>query len=464
MQFRDRLIHAWNAFTLTKPKNKQQYTEQHPNVVTSSSRLDRTPLRIGTERSIIASIYNRIAIDVASIEIRHARVDEDKRFQGEIKSNLNECLAVSANKDQTARAFLMDVVLSLFDEGVVAIVPIETNFDITKSNTYDVCSMRTGRITQWMPDHVRINVYNDNVGYREEITLPKSKVCIIENPLYQVMNEPNSTLQRLKHKLALMDATDDKQNSDKLNMIIQLPYGIKSESRMQQAEKRRKEVELQLTDSKYGVAYIDGTEKIIQLGHPLENRLIEQIEYFTNQLYAQLGLTPGVFDGTADEHQMLNYNNRTLEPIISAIVDEMNRKFLTKTARTQGQAILFFKDPFSLVTVSSLGDIVDSFTRNEVFSSNDFRAVLGYKPANNERAEQLINKNINPADAQSMIPGGAPQLADDDSQLPGDAVENQNDNLLDPDTMSKEELESYLKKLEAYDVELEELGKQVNDI
>lgn len=467
MKFTDRLVHAWNAFTLNSSKSKEVYRSQHPNVMTSSSRLDRTPIRVGTERSIIASIYNRIAIDVASIEIRHARIDEDKRFQGEIKSNLNECLSVSANKDQTTRAFLMDVVLSMFDEGTVAIVPVDTNFDITKSNTYDVCSMRTGKITQWMPDHVRVSVYNDNTGLREEITLPKSKVCIIENPLYQVMNEPNSTLQRLKHKLALMDATDDKQNSDKLNMIIQLPYSLKSESRQQQAEKRRKEVELQLTDSKYGVAYIDGTEKIIQLGHPIENRLIEQIEYFTNQLYAQLGLTPGVFDGTADEHQMLNYNNRTLEPIISAIVDEMNRKFLTKTARTQGQAIVFFKDPFSLITVSSLGDVVDSFIRNEVFSSNDVRAVLGYKPVNTDRAEQLINKNINPADAQSIMPGSMIPEVDANPEVLPDNIplneQNQNQNELDINDMNNQELESYLQKLEAYENELQELSRQVNE-
>ena len=462
MKFTDRLIHAWNAFSLNDRKSYNRYPINNPGGVTSSYRIDKTPLRVGTERSILASIYNRIAIDVAAIEIRHARIDADRRFQGEIKSSLNECLAISPNKDQTARAFLMDVVLSMFDEGYVAIVPIDTDIDITRSNSYNIESMRTGRITQWMPDEVRVEVYNDKVGRREELTMPKSKVCIIENPLYQVMNEPNSTLQRLKHKLALMDATDDRQNSDKLNMIIQLPYTIKSEARMQQAEKRRKEVELQLTDSKYGVAYIDGTEKIIQLGHPIENRLIEQIEYFTNQLYAQLGLTPEVFNGTADENAMLNYNNRTLEPIVSAIVDEMNRKFLTKTARTQGQAIVFFKDPFSLVTVGNLADIADSLTRNEVLSSNDIRAILGYKPVEGQRAEELVNKNINPVDA-GMIP---PEMMGSTSNEPvegslGDTT-NQNGEV-NQASMSKEELQAYLRELEAYQLELDELSKQVDE-
>ena len=361
MKFTDRLAHAWNAFMA---RDKDPGAMQAPvmsGTMTSSYRMDRTPLRIGTERSIIASIYNRIAIDVAAIEIRHARVNEDNSFQEVIKSGLNECLSISANKDQTARNFLMDVVLSLFDEGTVAIVPVDTTLDITKNNSYDIQSLRTGKITQWMPDHVRVEVYNDRRGIRSELVLPKDKVAIVENPLYQVMNEPNSTLQRLKHKLALLDATDDKQNSDKLNMIIQLPYTIKSQSRMEQAEERRKQVEMQLTDSKYGVAYIDGTEKIVQLGHPLENRLIEQIEYFTNQLYAQLGLTTEVFNGTADEQVMLNYNSRTVEPIVSAIVDEMHRKFLTKTARTQGQAILFFRNPFALTTVDNLASVADSF-------------------------------------------------------------------------------------------------------
>ena len=481
MKFTDRLAHAWNAFTSKEKNPSSQYSPKITQGMTSTYPLDRKPLRIGTERSILASVYNRIALDVAAIEIRHARVDQNGRFQEEIASNLNECLSVSANKDQTIRAFIMDVVLSMFEEGYVAIAPIDTTLDITKTNSYDIQSIRVGRIVQWMPDHVRLELYNDRTGHREELTYQKSKVCIIENPLYQVMNEPNSTLQRLKHKLALLDATDDKQNSDKLNMIIQLPYTIKTESRMQQAEERRKQVEMQLTDSKYGIAYIDGTEKIVQLGHPLENRLIEQIEYFTNQLYAQLGLTPAVFDGTADAQVMLNYNNRTIEPIVSAIVDEMHRKFLTKTARTQGQAIVFFRAPFSLVTVENLADMAEKLTRNEVLNSNEVRAILGYKPVDTQRAEELLNKNINPVanDPPMMMPNMMdpnmmnPDMANQptDQGIPMDNQNEEQDSTAIPgdtelqsyDKLSKEELQSYLEKLESYVVELDELDKQVDD-
>lgn len=461
MKFVDRLSHAWNAFTAKETsKSYYSYDKKFTSGMISSTRLERTPLRIGTERSILASIYNRIAIDVAAIEIRHARVDQNGRFQEEISSSLNECLSISANKDQTARSFFMDVVLSMFDEGNVAIVPIDTTIDITKSNSYDIQSLRTGKITAWMPDRVRVEVYNDRKGVREELDLPKDKVCLIENPLYQVMNEPNSTLQRLKHKLALLDSTDDKQNSDKLNMIIQLPYSIKSESRMEQAERRRKQVEMQLTDSKYGVAYVDGTEKIIQLGHPIENRLIEQITYFTDQLYAQLGLTPEVFNGTADAQVMLNYNNRTIEPIVSAIVDEMHRKFLTKTARTQGQAIVFFRAPFSLVTVENLAEMAEKLTRNEVLNSNEVRAILGYKPVDTQRAEELLNKNINPVmnDPSMMMPNGeAP---------PEETMMDQNENqevYQSYDQIPPDELEEYLKKLEAYQLELDEFDRQVDE-
>ena len=465
MKFTTRLAHAWNAFTANDKKPSMQYVRGQFPGVSSTYRMDKTPLRIGTERSILASIYNRIAIDVASIEVRHARVDENGRFQEEIHSNLNECLAVSPNKDQTARAFFMDVVLSMFDEGYVAIAPIDTTLDITKTNSYDIQSLRTGRIVQWMPDYVRLEIYNDQVGRREELTFPKDKVCIIENPLYQVMNEPNSTLQRLRHKLALLDATDDKQNSDKLNMIIQLPYTIRSEARMQQAEERRKQIELQLTDSKYGVAYIDGTEKIVQLGHPVENRLIEQIDYFTNQLYAQLGLTPEVFNGTADPQVMLNYNNRTIEPIVSAIVDEMHRKFLTKTARTQGQAIVFFRAPFSLVTVDNLAEIADKFTRNEILNSNEFRALLGYRPVDTPRAEELLNKNINPvSEDPSMNPGLMmdPSMVDENTATA--EVQNENVNNVDSySQLSPDELKSYLAELEGYQNELDELDKQVKE-
>lgn len=461
MRFSDRLAHAWNAFLFKDQHPEKMYTPHLSNGMTSSYRMDRTPLRIGTERSILASIYNRIAIDVAAIEIRHAKVNEDNSFQNVIQSGLNECLSVSANKDQTARAFLMDVVLSMFDEGTVAIVPVDTSLDITKTNSYDIHSLRTGKIKEWMPDHVRLEVYNDRTGIRTELVMPKSKVAIIENPLYQVMNEPNSTLQRLKHKLALLDATDDKQNSDKLNMIIQLPYQIRSEARMSQAEERRKQVEMQLTDSKYGVAYIDGTEKIVQLGHPIENRLIDQITYFTDQLYAQLGLTPEVFNGTANEQVMLNYNIRTIEPIVSAIVDEMHRKFLTKTARTQGQAILFFRNPFALATVENLSNVATSFTQNEILSSDEIRALLGYKPHNTNRSQELSNKNINPIanDPDAMNPVGAEGQNENQDGMDLDISLDE----IDIDSLSEEELQEYIDQLEAYDLELDELVGQTKE-
>jgi len=469
MKIRDRLSHAWNAFTSDEKKKSSIYAINATQGMTSSYRLDRTPLRLGTERSIIASIYNRIAIDVAAIEIRHARVDQNNRFQEEIPSSLNECLSIAPNKDQTIRSFIMDVVLSMFDEGYVAIAPIDTDIDITMTNSYDIRSMRVGKIVQWMPDYVRLDIYNDKKGIREELVFPKDKVCIIENPLYQVMNEPNSTLQRLRHKLALLDATDDKQNSDKLNMIIQLPYSIRSEARLAQAEKRRKEVEVQLTESKYGVAYVDGTEKIIQLGHPIENRLVEQIEYFTNQLYAQLGLTAQVFDGTADPQVMLNYNNRTIEPIVSAIVDEMHRKFLTKTARTQGQAIVFFRAPFSLVTVDNLAEMAERFTRNEILNSNEVRALLGYKPVDSVRAEELLNKNINPVmndpsmvNPDAMQPGVPIDSGDQNEEETAPSIPN-DEEITDFSAMDEADLRSYLKKLESYQLELDELDKQVDE-
>ena len=483
MSFGERLKHAWNVFLNRDPTEHQTIGSGY------FYRPDRPRFSRGNERTIITSVYNRIALDAASITIRHVRLDGNNRFVSAVDSDFNGCLNLSANIDQTGRAFMQDVVMSMLDEGSVAIVPVDTTLDITKSNSYDIQSLRTGRIVQWYPDYVRVDVYNDHTGRREEITLPKSKVCIIENPLYQVMNEPNSTLQRLKHKLALLDATDDRQNSDKLNMIIQLPYTIKTETRMAQAEERRKQVEMQLTDSKYGVAYIDGTEKIVQLGHPLENRLIEQIEYLTNQLYAQLGLTPSVFDGTADERIMLNYNNRTIEPIVSAIVDEMHRKFLTKTARTQGQAIVFFRAPFSLVTVDNLAEIADKFTRNEILNSNEVRAILGYKPVDTARAEELLNKNINPVvdpsmmqDPNAAMPPGAPQpgMPGAEGMAPAQegaapeaategAPDGQNQNPEEAagttslDQLSKEELESYLEKLKAYENELNDLDKQVDE-
>ena len=460
MKFSDRLSHAWNAFVSNDRAKTPEYVVAPSFGVGSSSRLDKTTLRMGTERSILASIYTRIAIDAAAIEVRHARVNKSGEFVEYIKSDLNNCLEWSANKDQTARAFFMDAYLSLFDEGYIAIVPIDTSLDITKTNSYDIQSIRTGKVTQWMPDHVRVSVYNDRKGIREELTLPKKSVCLIENPLYQVMNEPNSTLQRLRHKLALLDVTDDKQNSDKLNMIIQLPYTVKSKARLDMAEERRKQVEMQLTDNKYGIAYIDSTEKIIQLGRPLENKLSEQIEYLTNQLYAQLGLTPEVFSGTADERTMLNYYNRTIEPLVSSIVDEMNCKFITKTARTQGQKIVFYRNPFALVTVDSLADLADRLTRNEVLSSNEFRAMLGYGPVNTDRANELVNKNINPiSDESEVMEGGGFDFNQASQNIQGMNGEMDEADL---DSMSDEELQAYLSKLQGYNDELDELEEQAN--
>lgn len=431
--------------------------------MTSTIREDRSRLRIGSERTILASIYNRIAIDVAAVSLVHARVDQNGKFQERIQSELASCLSLSANIDQTAREFIMDAVLSMFDEGVVALVPVDTTIDITSSGAFDILSLRTGKITQWMPEHIRAEVYNERTGRREELTLPKSSVCIVENPLYQVMNEPNSNLQRLKYKLSLLDATDDKQNSDKLNLIIQLPYTIKSSSKMEQAEQRRKQIEMQLVDSKYGIAYIDGTEKVTQLGHPIENKLLEEIQYLTDQLYAQLGMTPEVFNGTADERVMLNYYNRTLEPILAAITDEMKRKFLTKTARTQGQSIVYIRDPFRLAPAEQLAEIAERFTRNEIVTSNEFRAILGFEPSTEPRADQLLNKNINPVADDPMY---QQQMGLVDA---GSEVIDQNGNALaeqtgevDIDSMTDEEKQQYLAQLEAFQEELDELERQAN--
>lgn len=392
----ERFKHAWNAFM-----NKDPTPEMFQNFGPSFSyRPDRPRFGIHNERTIIASIYNRISVDVAAIDIEHVRLDENKRFVEEIKSGLNNCLTLDANLDQTARAFVQDIVVSMFDEGCVAIVPIDTNRDPEDTSSFDILSLRTGKIKQWYPHHVRIEVYNENKAVKEEITLPKDKVAIVENPFYAVMNEYNSTLQRLIRKLNLMDVVDEQSSSGKLNLIVQLPYVIKTEGRKTQAENRRKDIEQQLGESKYGIAYTDGTERITQLSKPIENRLLETIEYLTKLLYAQLGMTPEVLDGTADEKIMLNYYSRTIEPILSAITDEMNRKFLSKTARTQHQAIKFFKDPFKLVPVNQLADIVDSFTRNEILTSNEVRQIIGMKPSSDPNADQLRNKNLSVSDAQ----------------------------------------------------------------
>ena len=384
-----RLKHAFNAFMNRDPTyGKESIGPGY------SMRPDRSRLTRGNERSIVTSIYNRIAIDVAAININHCRVDENQRLVENIDSTLNTCLNLEANIDQTGRAFMQDVVMSLLDEGCVAIVPVETSIDPAVSSSYDIWSMRTGKILEWHPERVRVRVYNEKTGCREDITVPKKTVAIVENPLYAVMNEPNSTMQRLIRKLNLLDAVDEQSGSGKLDMIIQLPYVIKTEARRKQADKRIKDIEDQLKGP-YGIAYTDGTEKIVQLNRPIENNLMKQIEYLTNMLYSQLGITQTVLDGTADEQTMLNYYSRTIEPIISAIVDEMKRKFLTKTARTQMQTIKFFRDPFRLVPVGNIAEIADKFTRNEILTSNEIRQIIGMKPSDDPKADQLINSNLN---------------------------------------------------------------------
>ena len=386
----DRLRHAWNA--IRYGESNQAYTNIGPAY---STRQDLYRLRFGTENSIISSVYTRIGIDVASIPIQHVRLDKDGRYSETIESGLNNCLTLEANIDQTGRGFIQDVVMSMCDEGVVAIVPVDTTLNPVITGSYDITTMRTAKIIAWHPKHVRLNVYNDETGYKQDITLPKSMVAIVENPLYSVMNEPNSTLQRLITKLNLLDVIDGQSGSGKLDLIIQLPYVIKTAARQQQAENRRKDIETQLKDSKYGIAYTDGTEKVTQLNRPAENNLMGQIEFLTSMLYSQLGLTKAVFDGTADEKEMINYYNRSIEPILAAVIDGMKRVFITKTGRTQGQSIMALRDPFKLVPVSQMADIADKFTRNEILSSNEIRQIVGRKPSGDTNADALRNKNLN---------------------------------------------------------------------
>lgn len=366
----------------------------------NSYRPDRPRLTRGNERSTVTSIYNKIAIDVSSIGIKHCKVDEDGKFIGTIKSSLNNCLNLSANIDQTGRAFMQDVVMSMLDEGCVAIVPVETTLDPTITESYDILSMRTGKVLEWFPNHVKVRVYNEKTGYQEDITLSKSTVAIIENPLYAVINEPNSTMQRLVRKLNILDAVDEQSGAGKLDLIIQLPYVVKSEARRKQAESRRQEIEDQLAGSKYGIAYADGTEKITQLNRSVDNNLMKQIEYLTTMVYSQLGITQSILDGTADEQTMLNYYSRTVEPIVSAIVDEMKRKFLSKTARSRSQTIAFFRDPFKLVPINNIADIADKFTRNEILTSNEIRQIIGMIPSNDPKADELRNSNLNHPDEE----------------------------------------------------------------
>lgn len=398
MSFGSRLKHAWNAFTGT---DYTTYQDVGPGY---SSRPDRIRLTRGNERSIITSVYNRIALDVAALNVQHIRLDENGRFLSVIQDGLNTCLTVEANIDQTARAFIQDIVVSMLDEGCVAIVPVDTTYDPSVTGSYDIQTMRVGKILDWYPQHVRVRLYNERTGTKENILVPKSTVAIVENPLYAVVNEPNSTMQRLIRKLNLLDVIDEQSGSGKLDLIIQLPYVIKTEARRQQAENRRKDIETQLSGTKYGIAYADGTERITQLNRSVNNNLMSQIEYLTSMLYSQLGITQSILDGTADEKTMLNYNNRTIEPIISAIVDEMKRKFLTKTARSQSQSISFFRDPFKLVPVNDIAEIADKFTRNEIMTSNEIRQVIGMKPSDDPRADELRNKNLSaPSESEPEI-------------------------------------------------------------
>ncbi len=394
-----RLKHAWNAFTGNR---NPTYLFREDTSGGSAYRPDRPRLTRGNERTIATAIYNRIALDVSSVSIRHVQLDKEDRFKSYIASALDSCLSVEANIDQTGRAFMQDVVLSLLDEGCVAIVPVETTLNPKNTDSYDINSLRVGKIVEWKPKSVKINVYNESTGERQDIWMAKKTVAIVENPLYAVINERNSTMQRLIRKLNLLDAIDEQSGSGKLDLIIQLPYVIKSEARRQQAETRRKDIEMQLAGSKYGIAYTDGTERITQLNRPVENNLLKQIEYLTSMLYSQLGITQSIMDGTADEKTMLNYNTRTIEPIISAIVDEMKRKFLTKTARTQKKSIMFFSDPFKLVPVEKLADIADKFTRNEILSSNELRQIVGRKPSSDPKADQLVNSNLNQPDPKEQ--------------------------------------------------------------
>ena len=403
---RGRLRHAWNAFA-----GGTNYRDVTSGASNFGPRPDRRRYSFGNERSIISSIYTRLGIDVAGIDIRHVRIDENDRYVDTIDSGLNNCLSTEANLDQGARQFRQDIVMTLCDKGVAALVPIDTTIDPSVSSAYDIQTMRVGEIVTWHPRHVRVSVYNEAKGYREQITLEKKFVAVVENPFYAVMNEPNSTLKRLIHKLNLLDAVDEQSSSGKLDMIIQLPYVIKSEARQAQAEKRRKDLEFQLKGSQYGIGYIDGTEKVTQLNRPAENNLLAQVEYLTQMLYTELGLTKEIMDGTADEQTMLNYFNRTIEPFLDAIVEAMKRTFLTKTARSQLQSIMYFRDPFKLVPIGQIADIADKFTRNEIASANDMRQVIGWRPSKDPKADQLINSNM-PQPQPQALPGSTAPVID----------------------------------------------------
>lgn len=413
-----RIQRGWNAF-----RNRDPTTDYRDYGESYYYRPDRPMFTRGNERSIATSVYNRIALDASSIVIQHVRLDENSRFSSVINSGLNNCLNLDANLDQTGRAFLQDVVMSMLDEGCVALIPVITDVNPDDTSSYEILSMRTGRIIEWRPAHVKVRAYNELTGRKEDLILPKSTVAIVENPLYAVINEPNSTMQRLIRKLSLLDVTDEQTASGKLDLIIQLPYVIKTPARQQQAEDRRKAIEMQLASSKYGIAYTDGTERITQLNRPAENNLMKQIEYLTNLLYSQLGITQTIMDGTADDKTMLNYYSRTIEPIVSAIVDELKRKFLTKTARSQGQSIMFFRDPFKLVPVNDLAELADKFTRNEIMTSNEIRQIVGMKPSDDPKADELKNSNISESkqEAQEQL-----DVVDEEIQENDKGGENQN--------------------------------------
>lgn len=402
MALKDRFQKAWNAFFNRDPTDDYVYQDYG---IQTSYRPDRPRLLIGNERTIVVSIFNRIALDAASISIRHVKTNDEERFEEVINSGLDNCFNLEANIDQTGRAFIQDIVMSMMDEGCVAMVPVDTVGDPLRTTSYDIKTMRTGKIVGWFPQHVKVNVYNDRTGQKEDLTLPKSMVGIVENPLYAVINEPNSTMQRLIRKLSLLDFVDEQTSSSKLDLIIQLPYTVKTDIRQKQAEQRRKLIEDQLTGSKYGIAYIDGTEKITQLNRPVENNLMKQIEYLTSMLYSQLGINEDILNGTADDKTMTNYYTRTIEPIVAAIADESKRKFLTKTARTQHQSVMFFRDPFKLVPVADVATIADSFTRNEILSSNEIRQIIGRKPSNDPNADELRNKNLNQSNQELSARG-----------------------------------------------------------
>ena len=442
MSFGSRLKHAWNAFTGNVQTNYRDLGMSY------SYRADRPRMSRGNERSIVTSVYNRIALDVAALNVQHVRLDENGRFLSVIDDGLNNCLTLEANVDQTARSFIQDVVISMFDEGSVAIVPVDTTTDPNVSGSYDIQSLRVGQILDWYPQYIRARVYNEQTGRKEDIVVPKSAVAIIENPLYAVINEPNSTMQRLIRKLNLLDVIDEQSSSGKLDLIIQLPYIIKTEARRQQAENRRKDIEQQLSGSKYGIAYTDGTEHITQLNRSVNNNLMSQIEFLTSMLYSQLGITQSILDGTADEKTMLNYNNRTIEPIVSAIVDEMKRKFLTKTARSQLQSIAFFRDPFKLVPVNDIAEIADKFTRNEIMTSNEIRQVIGMKPSDDPRADELRNKNLS-----------APSGEDGQTEETSDDTEDAED---EEPSMTREEYEAAMRELDELDLELDELEAELD--